>query len=171
MLKKESEFEKIKQDLLIDEFETQIDEKVEIFEKLAEEKIDIAPVPSAKVEVIKSDKIKNVKVKTEKSKKSKESAPAKIIERPRLEIGEGDMLKTVLDEVPGFDYDQRTLKQLCDKQDKHTLFMTKEQQKYKQQVKNKDNEIEQVRQRQILMSKLKLYFLIFTLTLTDAHVF
>ena len=79
--------------------------------------------------------------------------PAGKMTQPRLEIGEGDMLKTILDEIPGLDYDQKTLKQLLDKQDKHTLLLTKEQQRYQQRLQNKDNQIEEVRKRQMLMCK------------------
>ena len=61
------------------------------------------------------------------------------------------MLKTILDEMPGLDYDQRTIKQLCDKQDKQTMLLTKEQQQYNQRIKNKDNKIVDVRKRQQLM--------------------
>merc|ERR1712025_1550284 len=106
----------------------------------------MGPIPSARA------------VTPEKPKQS-----AKMLE-PRLEIGEGDMLKTIIDEMPGLDFDQRTLKRLCDAQDKQTLLLTKEQQQYQQKIKNKDNKIEEVRKRQILMGThlliFKKYFLI-----------
>merc|ERR1719238_466942 len=56
--------------------------------------------------------------------------------------------------MPGLDFDQRTLKRLCDAQDKQTLLLTKEQQQYQQKIKNKDNKIEEVRKRQILMEQI-----------------
>ena len=101
------------------------------------------PAPSARVET------KDLPSQNEIFK------PSEKIIQPRLEIGEGDMLKTIMDEMPGLDYDQRTLKQLCDKQDKQTLLLTKEQQQYNQKIKNKDNKIVDVRKRQLLMCKLK----------------
>lgn len=101
------------------------------------------PAPSARVET------KDLPSQNEIFK------PSEKITQPRLEIGEGDMLKTIMDEMPGLDYDQRTLKQLCDKQDKQTLLLTKEQQQYNQKIKNKHNKIVDVRKRQLLMCKLK----------------
>jgi len=155
LLEREKELEQAKQELIVNEYRNQLDE---IKMKAEKDQRDLAKEVSCQTS---PDKPVIPVLIPAPSGRSKEPSKPEISEKPagkmtqpRLEIGEGDMLKTILDEIPGLDYDQKTLKQLLDKQDKHTLLLTKEQQRYQQRLQNKDNQIEEVRKRQILMSKI-----------------
>ena len=64
-----------------------------------------------------------------------------------------------MDELP-VSLDQATIKRLCDKQEQQAILLHKEQQRYDQRLRTKNNKISSLKQRQVLLSK-KIWFDIF----------
>ena len=59
--------------------------------------------------------------------------------------------QTIMDELP-VSLDQATIKRLCDKQEQQAILLHKEQHRYDQRLRTKNNKISSLKQRQVLLS-------------------
>ena len=95
--------------------------------------------------------IKDVPIPSGSSAPEKQNpprGPMKKISQPALEIGEADLLAAIIDEMPGMDHDQRTMRLLHERQAKHLQLLDKEAKDYTAKVRQKDAKVAQVRERQ-----------------------
>merc|ERR1719285_525264 len=130
-----------------------------------QQKIDENPTTSQPIKV-NEQKIKTILksipapsagpvTKAKKSpKKKKPTGQMKTIQKPALEIGEAELLDAIIDEMPGIDHDQRTLKMLHDRQDKHLKLLDKEAREYRDKVRQKDAKVAEIRERQRIMARI-----------------
>jgi len=102
------------------------------------------PVPSGKAAA---------RVSKNRAKQVTQPSRTKVVTRPQLNIGPGDMLKTIMDELP-VSLDQATIKRLCDKQEQQAILLHKEQHRYDQRLRTKNNKISSLKQRQVLLNDI-----------------
>ena len=192
LLDKENQLKNEKQKLICDEFENELS-RIKNKNKAEQQKTKdskvkpkksvqttgkvtskpICPIPSAGNVQFTVDIPKT----SGSPKKSQPKSPVKrkpmgnLYKDPLL-IDEGDILKTIMDEIPGtsvillyhrslncieqylgLDYDRETMKLLLDKQEKQILLLDKEARQYASKVRQKDQNIADTRERQRMMGE------------------
>ena len=63
-----------------------------------------------------------------------------------------NLLQTIVDEIPGLDYDHATIRLMHEQQEKQLLLLDKEARDYTNKVRQKDQKVIDIRERQRLMS-------------------
>lgn len=154
VLDREEALERLKQQLYAGDLEAQLhDMELKEKEKIRQLKSEVSPsvehytpcpVPSGKAVT---------RVSKNRAKQVTQPSRTKIVSRPQLNIGPGDMLKTIMDELP-VSLDQATIKRLCDKQEQQAILLHKEQHRYDQRLRTKNNKISSLKQRQALLNDI-----------------
>merc|ERR1712131_448064 len=141
LLDKENQLKNEKQKLICDEFENELSRiknknkaeqpktKVKSKKSVQTSEKPICPIPSAGNVQFTVDIPKNSGSPKKSPSKSPRKPMGNLYKDPLL-IDEGDILKTIMDEIPGLDYDRETMKLLLDKQEKQILLLDKEARQY-----------------------------------------
>ena len=193
LLDKENQLKNEKQKLICDEFENELSriknknkaeqpkikdpkvkpkKSVQTTGKMTSASEPVCPIPSAGNVQFTVD-IPKTSGSPKKSPSKSQRKPMGNLYKDPLVIDEGDILKTIMDEIPGtlvillyhrsldcneyylgLDYDRETMKLLLDKQEKQILLLDKEARQYASKVRQKDQNIADTRERQRMMGEL-----------------